>query len=109
MQAANTTTLRCGLLTVSATYANETDRSGVTARKALAAAGHEIVRQRWLVDDLSNVRYVIREWIDSAELDVIVAIGGTGVLPTDVTPEALAPLVTKVMPGFGELYRMLAF
>jgi molybdenum cofactor biosynthesis protein B len=109
MQAANTTTLRCGLLTVSATQDTDSDRSGAIARNTLAAAGHEVSRQRCLADDLSNVRHLIREWIDSAELDVIVAIGSTGVLPTDVTPEALAPLVTKAMPGFGELFRMLAF
>jgi len=40
---------------------------------------------------------------------VIVATGGTGVTPRDVTPEALAPLVTKAIPGFGELFRYLSF
>ncbi len=28
--------------------------------------------------------------------------------PRDVTPEALAPLVTKHIPGFGELFRQLS-
>jgi molybdopterin adenylyltransferase len=31
------------------------------------------------------------------------------VTPRDVTPEALAPLVTKSIPGFGELFRYLSF
>ena len=39
----------------------------------------------------------------------MIATGGTGVTPRDVTPEALAPLVTKPIPGFGELFRQLSF
>jgi molybdenum cofactor biosynthesis protein B len=31
------------------------------------------------------------------------------VTPRDVTPEALAPLVTKPIPGFGELFRWISF
>jgi len=109
MQPANTTNFRCGILTISSTHDAETDKSSVVAHDALTTAGHEVVQQRWLVDDLSNIRHVFREWVDSAELDVIVSIGGTGLRSTDVTPEALAPLITKPMPGFGEIFRMLAF
>ncbi len=39
----------------------------------------------------------------------MIATGGTGVTPRDVTPEALAPLVTKAIPGFGELFRWLSY
>jgi molybdenum cofactor biosynthesis protein B len=39
----------------------------------------------------------------------VIATGGTGVTPRDVTPEALAPLITKPIPGFGELFRWLSF
>src|SRR5262249_44813147 len=38
----------------------------------------------------------------------VITTGGTGVTPRDVTPEALAPLVTKPIPGFGELFRYLS-
>jgi molybdenum cofactor biosynthesis protein B len=43
------------------------------------------------------------------DLDVLVATGGTGLTARDVTPDALAPLVTKEIPGFGELFRHLSF
>ncbi|MBN6743238.1 molybdenum cofactor biosynthesis protein, partial [Acidithiobacillus sp. MC6.1] len=33
----------------------------------------------------------------------------TGVTGRDVTPEALAPLISKPIPGFGELFRMLSY
>jgi len=43
------------------------------------------------------------------EVEVIITTGGTGVTPRDTTPEALAPLVSKPIPGFGELFRWLSF
>jgi molybdenum cofactor synthesis domain-containing protein len=36
---------------------------------------------------------------------LIVTTGGTGVSPTDVTPEATAPFIEKLIPGFGEALR----
>ncbi len=35
--------------------------------------------------------------------------GGTGIAPRDSTVEAIAPLLTTPIPGFGELFRMLSF
>jgi molybdenum cofactor biosynthesis protein B len=109
MQPVNTTAFRCGILTISTTHDSESDKSSTIAHDSLTTAGHMVVQQRWLVDDISNIRHVFREWIDSEQLDVILAIGGTGLRSTDVTPEALAPLITKPMPGFGEIFRLLAF
>ncbi|HLV67522.1 MAG TPA: molybdopterin-binding protein, partial [Polyangiaceae bacterium] len=44
-----------------------------------------------------------------AAADVVLLTGGTGITARDVTPEAIAPLVTKGIPGFGELFRMLSY
>ena len=109
MNPANTTGLRCGILTISATHQGDTDESGAIVCDALTGAGHEVTQRRWIADDLSITRHLFREWVDSVKLDVIIAIGGTGLGSTDVTPEALAPLISKPMPGFGEVFRLLAF
>jgi molybdenum cofactor biosynthesis protein B len=109
MQSANMTTCRCGILTLDEPGPDGSDESGPVAHEALTAAGHEVLRRRQLPNDLSGIRYLLRDWIDCGNLDVIVTIGGTGLDASDVTPEALAPLVSKPMPGFGEIYRMLAF
>jgi molybdopterin adenylyltransferase len=99
----------CGIVTISATHFAGTDESGLIAHDALIAAGHQVIHQRWILDDLTNIRYLFREWVDDPRVDVIIAIGGTGLDSTDVTPEALGPLVTKPMPGFGEMLRALSF
>jgi molybdenum cofactor biosynthesis protein B len=40
---------------------------------------------------------------------VVVVTGGTGVSPSDVTPEAVAPLLERRLDGFGERFRALSF
>jgi molybdopterin adenylyltransferase len=109
MHSANTAVCRCGIITVSATRRAGSDTSGLLVRNTLTAAGHNVIRQSWISSDMSDIRYLLHEWVGSSELDVIVVIGGTGMDPADVTPEALEPLVSKPIPGFGEIFRRLAF
>jgi molybdenum cofactor biosynthesis protein B len=98
-----------GVLTVSDTRTRETDTSGSAIATALENAGH-IVSQRAIVpDDQLALRAMFEKWIQDPSVDVVISTGGTGITGRDVTPEALAPLVTKVIPGFGELFRHLSF
>ena len=100
---------RCVVVTISESYVAETDASGALVAQRLRDAGHEVLQQRWLKDDLLSIRYLVRSWVDDDRVDVIVAIGGTGLDSTDVTPEAIAPIISKQMPGFGEIFRFMAF
>ncbi|HEY4239012.1 MAG TPA: molybdenum cofactor biosynthesis protein B [Kofleriaceae bacterium] len=97
------------VLTVSDTRTLETDTSGALIASRLGAAGHAIVDRRIVVDSELQIRAQLAAWIADPGVDVVIATGGTGVTPRDVTPEALAPLVTKEIPGFGELFRHLSF
>jgi molybdopterin adenylyltransferase len=98
-----------GILTVSDTRTLETDTSGKTAADLLTGAGHDVVTREVVTDNRDRIRERLQAWIDDPGIDVIITTGGTGVTPRDVTPEALAPLVTKPIPGFGELFRWLSF
>jgi molybdenum cofactor biosynthesis protein B len=69
-----------------------------------------VIAKRVIVrDDVLELRRTFAEWIADPGVDAVLATGGTGVTARDVTPEALAPLVTKPVPGFGELFRMLSY
>ena len=98
-----------GVLTVSDTRTLEDDKSGATAIELLEGAGHRIAARAIVKDNRDLIRAQLEAWIADPDVEVIISTGGTGVTPRDVTPEALAPLVTKPIPGFGELFRWLSF
>jgi molybdopterin adenylyltransferase len=97
------------VLTVSDTRTLADDTSGQLIVDRLTEVGHQIVARQITVDNELAIRAQLAAWIADAGVDVVVATGGTGVTPRDVTPEALAPLVTKAIPGFGELFRWISF
>lgn len=101
--------LRIVVITVSDTRNHETDTSGQLAVERLAEAGHTIAAKEIVRDDASAIREAVSSAARDAAADVVVLTGGTGITARDVTPEALAPLVTKPIPGFGELFRMLSY
>jgi molybdenum cofactor biosynthesis protein B len=97
------------VLTVSDTRTEENDKSGDTLVKRLKEAGHSLVEKRIVKDELPLLKDVLKEWINSSAVDVIIATGGTGVTGRDVTPEAFESLYDKPIPGFGELFRWLSY
>ena len=97
------------VLTVSDTRTAETDTSGGYIADRLTEVGHRIVARVIVKDSELVIRAQLAQWIADPGVDVVIATGGTGVTPRDVTPEALAPLVTKPIPGFGELFRWLSY
>jgi molybdenum cofactor biosynthesis protein B len=101
--------VKVAVLTVSDTRTLADDRSGQTAIELLRDAGHEIAARAIVKDNREAIRAQLRAWIEDPNVEVVITTGGTGVTPRDVTPEALAPLVTKPIPGFGELFRWLSY
>ena len=97
------------VLAVSDTRTLETDRSGQAIVDLLTEAGHRVATRDIVSDNREAIRARLAEWIANDGIDVIITTGGTGVTPRDVTPEALAPLITKPIPGFGELFRWLSY
>ncbi len=97
------------VLTVSDTRTLATDTSGKLIVDRLTEVGHRIVAHEIVIDSELKIRAKLAQWIADDGVDVVIATGGTGVTPRDVTPEALAPLITKHIPGFGELFRYVSF
>jgi len=97
------------VLTVSDTRTLENDTSGQLIVDRLTEVGHRIAAREIVIDSELQIRARLAAWIADPGIDVVIATGGTGVTPRDVTPEALAPLVTKPIVGFGELFRQISF
>lgn len=100
--------LRVALLTISDTRTLADDRSGAYLERSLGDAGHQVVVREIVRDELDTIVTRLRAHM-ADEIDVIVTTGGTGLTRRDVTPEAVAAVTTKCIPGFGELFRMLSY
>jgi len=101
--------LAIAILTVSDTRTLETDASGALLVERLTAAGHELADRAIVRDDVYAIRARVSAWIAEPAVEVVITTGGTGVTGRDGTPEAIAPLLDKELPGFGELFRSLSF
>lgn len=97
------------ILTVSDTRSLETDKSGDALVEFCASAGHRVEAREILKDEIGALRAAVSLHVARPEVDAILLTGGTGITSRDVTPEALAPLIDKEIPGFGELFRWLSW
>ncbi len=97
------------VLTVSDTRTIETDLSGQLVVDQLTEGGH-LVQVRKLVRDVQEeIARMIENWSNDESISLIIVTGGTGASPRDVTPNAILPLLSSTLPGFGELFRQLSF
>ncbi|MEM2739855.1 MAG: molybdenum cofactor biosynthesis protein B [Candidatus Bathyarchaeia archaeon] len=84
------------------------DESGDLSVDIIARSGFHICYRKLIPDNIFDIRYSLVEAAKSG-VDILVFIGGTGVSPTDVTVEALKPMMEREVPGFGELFRKVSF
>lgn len=101
--------LRIAVLTVSDSRTGETDTSGGLLAERLTAAGHELAAKSIVGDEIEAIRTQVRAWVAGGQVDVILATGGTGFAPRDLTPEALRPLFRREMEGFASVFHQVSF
>ncbi|HLZ23378.1 MAG TPA: MogA/MoaB family molybdenum cofactor biosynthesis protein [Ktedonobacterales bacterium] len=99
-----------GILTISTRGAagEREDTSGEAIRALITAPPVEAtVAERAIVpDDRGSIESVLRHWADDLRLNLVLTTGGTGVSPTDITPEATLAVVDRLVPGLVEAMRM---
>lgn len=98
------------VVTVSDTRTRETDTSGQLIQERLAAAGHPVVDYHLIKDEPDQIQGVL-DTLTAPDhpCKIIIFNGGTGISPRDTTFDALSKKLEKVLPGFGELFRMLSY
>jgi len=83
------------------------DGSGQVLAEGLAEAGHEVVHRQVVPDDVEEIRRSVRAAL-AAGAEVVLTTGGTGLTPTDVTPEAVGPLLDREVSGIAEAIRAVS-
>ncbi len=98
---------RCGVLTLSDKGARgeREDTSGPLLQEMLRAEGYEIAAALIIPDQQSLIEQTLVQWVDDHRLDLIVTTGGTGVSPSDRTPEATRAVIEMEIPGLAEAMR----
>jgi molybdopterin adenylyltransferase len=101
--------VRCAVITVSDTRTMETDKGGKLVADLLAAGGHQVTERQIVKDDPFEIEPLVHKLADPETVDAILITGGTGIADRDQTFETVSGLLSKTMPGYGELFRMLSY
>jgi molybdenum cofactor biosynthesis protein B len=101
--------LNIAVLTISDSRTEETDTSGQLLVDRLTQAGHKMADKQIQPDDIYRIRATVSQWIADPGIEAVITTGGTGITGRDGTPEAITPLLEKVIDGFGEMFRALSF
>ncbi len=101
--------VNCAVIIISDSRTEQDDESGRLIKQKLSQNGHGLVAYALLKNDAAAIKQKIAELLGQAELQVIIASGGTGLSHRDVTVETISPLLEKKLDGFGELFRSLSY
>jgi len=81
------------------------DTSGAYLQEKLTAEGYVQVFYSIVPDNVPEITKILIELSDKQQVSLIVTTGGTGVAPTDVTPEAMQQVIEREIPGMAEAMR----
>jgi molybdopterin adenylyltransferase len=98
---------KAGVLTISdkGSQGKREDLSGEVAADMIRAQGFPVVKREIIPDALDRIRETLCRWVDHDGLRLIVTSGGTGLSPTDVTPQAMKEVIDYEVPGMAEAMR----
>jgi molybdenum cofactor biosynthesis protein B len=99
----------CAVITISDTRTEKTDRGGPLIESLLKSQGHTIAQLARIPDEPLAMRELLQQLVARDSVDAILMTGGTGIGSRDVTFETIGTMITKPLPGYGELFRMLSF
>jgi len=83
------------------------DTSGEILADGLTKLGYEVLPVIVVPDDVAQIQNAIKKAL-AQKVNLIVTTGGTGISPTDVTPDATSPMIEKLLPGIPEAFRAYA-
>ncbi len=81
------------------------DESGPRLEAVVERLGGLLLGREVVADDVDAIAARLRHWADEEPCDLILTSGGTGLAPTDVTPEATRAVIDREAPGIAEALR----
>ena len=99
--------IKAGILTISdkGSRGERKDESGDTAEEILKKEGYLIIEKGIVPDNRERISQTLKKWVDVSELSLILTSGGTGLSPSDVTPQAMLDVCDFEVPGISEAMR----
>ena len=99
--------MRAALITISTSKAAGAghDESGERLAELAAALGLEVAGRELIADDRELIERRLRHWSEGGRCELVLTSGGTGVAPSDVTPEATRAVTEREVPGIAEALR----
>ena len=82
------------------------DASGPLLAEMVRALGGELAGSEIVADERATIASCLRRWCDDERCDLVLTSGGTGLSPTDVTPEATLDVLEREAPGLAEAMRL---
>ena len=101
--------LKIAVIVVSDTRDERSDKSGKVLESKILKSGHKLFDKIFIKDEIRLLKSSIRKLLNNKELNVIILTGGTGLTERDSTPEAVKQIISKEIPGFGEIFRSLSY
>ena len=98
--------IQVGIITISyrASAGDYQDLGGPALKETAQKAGWQVVAEAIVPDDANRIQDTIRSFSKQG-CGLVLATGGTGIGPRDVTPEAIRAIMRVELPGFGEVMR----
>lgn len=99
--------VRVAILTISdrASRGEYSDGAGKVLKEILKAWGAQVVEDAIVSDEQVEITNKLIHYVDELGVPFVVTTGGTGMAKRDHTPEVVASLCDRMLPGFGELLR----
>ena len=99
--------MRVAVLTISDSVSKgtRTDESGAAIASWAKSRKYDVAAQSQCADSTVDIVRTLAKWSDSGEVDLILTTGGTGLSPTDVTPEATRAVIEREANGIAEMIR----
>jgi len=99
--------IKAGVLTISdkGFEGKREDESGEIVVRMLEEQGFSVLKKKIVPDDRIQITDTLVTWVENDQVTLIITTGGTGLSPTDVTPQAMKEVIDYEVPGMAEAMR----